>query len=245
MQREAMDLGALVEKLADIPGVVGATLGGSRAVGRQRPDSDWDVGLYYRGKLDANDVRALGFEGTVVDPGAWGRLVDGGAWLVVEGERVDILYRDLAFVSHWIAETEAGHFDIDPVYGYVAGMATYVLAGELALCRALHGELPRPSFPDALRVSAPPRWRSLAQHSLAVARNRAESGDVVSFGGLCSTAVIAEAQARLAENGEWVLNEKDIVTRAGLEDAVETFACMGRSPEALCARLVRVREIIA
>jgi len=87
-----MDLGALVEKLADIPGVVGATLGGSRAVGRQRPDSDWDVGLYYRGRLDANDVRALGFEGTVVDPGDWGRLVDGGAWLTIEGERVDILF---------------------------------------------------------------------------------------------------------------------------------------------------------
>jgi len=59
MQREAMDLGALVEKLDDIPGVVGATLGGSRAVGRQRPDSDWDFDLYYRGGLDANDVWAL------------------------------------------------------------------------------------------------------------------------------------------------------------------------------------------
>jgi len=240
-----MDLGALVEKLADIPGVVGATLGGSRAVGRQRPDSDWDVGLYYRGRLDANDVRALGFEGTVVDPGAWGRLVDGGAWLTIEGERVDILYRDLDFVAHWITEAEAGRFDIDSVYGYVAGMATYVLAGELALCRVLHGELPRPSFPDALRASAPPRWRSLAQHSLAVARNRALAGDVVSFGGLCSTAVIAEAQARLAENGKWVLNEKDTATRAGLEDVGETFARMGGSPESLCARLERVREIIA
>lgn len=245
MQREAIDLGALVEKLADIPGVVGATLGGSRAVGRQRPDSDWDVGLYYRGRLDANDVRALGFEGTVVDPGDWGRLVDGGAWLTIEGERVDILYRNLDFVSHWITEAEAGRFDIDSVYGYVAGMATYVLAGELALCRVLHGELPRPSFPDALRASAPPRRRSLAQHSLAVARNRALAGDVVSFGGLYSTAVIAEAQARLAENGKWVLNEKDIATKVGLEDVGETLSCVGRSPEALHACLERVQEIIA
>jgi len=31
------------------------------------------------------------FEGTVVDPGDWGRLVDGGAWLTIEGERVNIL----------------------------------------------------------------------------------------------------------------------------------------------------------
>jgi len=62
--------------------------------------------------------------------------------------------RDLDFVSHWITEAAADRFDIDSVHGYVAGMATYVLAGELALCRVLHGELPRPSFPDALMCTS-------------------------------------------------------------------------------------------
>ena len=58
----------LAEKLRVIPGVVAVTLGGSRARGEQRPDSDWDFGLYYRGRLDADHLRALDYPGTVVDP---------------------------------------------------------------------------------------------------------------------------------------------------------------------------------
>lgn len=65
--------------LSRIPGVVAVTLGGYRARGRELADSDWDFGLYYRGRIEANDVRALGFEGKVVEPGEWGRLVNGGA----------------------------------------------------------------------------------------------------------------------------------------------------------------------
>src|SRR5687767_7735140 len=73
-----------------VPGVVAVTLGGSRAGGVIHPDSDWDFGLYYRDTIRADDVRGLGFDGTVVEPGAWGRLVNGGAWLTVEGQRVDL-----------------------------------------------------------------------------------------------------------------------------------------------------------
>jgi predicted nucleotidyltransferase len=60
----------LAVKLAKIPSVVAVTLGGSRAQQRDRPDSDWDFGLYYRGSIQADDIRVLGFEGVVVEPGA-------------------------------------------------------------------------------------------------------------------------------------------------------------------------------
>jgi hypothetical protein len=136
--------------------VVAVTLGGSRAGGAVHPDSDWDFGVYYRDSIEADDVRALGFEGTVVEPGAWGRLVNGGAWLTVEDQRVDLLYRDLGVVQHWLDEAEAGRYEVDWVEGYLAGMATYVLAGELALGELLAGELPRPGFPDRLRQTAHP-----------------------------------------------------------------------------------------
>ena len=59
----------LAERLIEIPGVVAVTLSGSRAGGPIHPDSDWDFGLYYREAIRADDVRALGFEGTVVEPG--------------------------------------------------------------------------------------------------------------------------------------------------------------------------------
>jgi hypothetical protein len=59
----------LAERLIEIPGVVAVTLSGSRAGGPIHPDSDWDFGLYYQEAIRADDVRALGFEGTVVEPG--------------------------------------------------------------------------------------------------------------------------------------------------------------------------------
>jgi Nucleotidyltransferase domain len=46
-------------RAARVPGVLGVTLGGSRALGEHRPDSDWDFGLYYRGRLNEQDVRDL------------------------------------------------------------------------------------------------------------------------------------------------------------------------------------------
>jgi predicted nucleotidyltransferase len=221
----------LAERLRKISGIVAVTLGGSRASGAAREDSDWGFGLYYRGRIDADDVRALGLEGEVVDPGDWGRLVNGGAWLTVEGQRVDLLYRDLDFVEHWLAEANAGRYEVDRVEGYVAGMATYVLAGELALAEVLAGELPRPEFPDELRRSAPPRWRASASLSLDVAGPLAGRGDVVSCVGLLAKAAIAAAQATLAERGEWALNEKGIVRRAGLSRRVASIlAATGDRP---------------
>jgi hypothetical protein len=214
------DLG---KRLRDLPGVVAVTLGGSRAGETAREETDWDFGLYYRGRISADDVRALGFEGEVVEPGEWGRLVNGGARLTVEGQRVDLRYRDLEVVEHWLAEGEAGHYEVDRVDGYVAGLATYVLAGELALDEVLVGELPRPAFSERLRQSAPPRWRASAEFSLGVAEAIAVRGDVAACVGLLAKAAIEAAQAALAERGEWALSEQRIVRRAGLSRRAESI----------------------
>jgi hypothetical protein len=170
-----------------------------------------------------DDVRGLGVEGTVAEPGEWGRLANGGARLAVEGEQVDLLYRDLDFVRHAIDEAEAGRYEVDQVEGYLAGMASYVLVGELALAEVLAGELPRPGFPRALRDTAPHRWRASAAFSLAVADTAAEHHDIVSCAGLLAKAAIEAAQAALAEKGEWALNEKGIVRRAELGARVEAI----------------------
>lgn len=217
-EADAVLIQPLVDRLRDVPGVVAIALGGSRATGSAVPGSDWDLGLYYRGAIDTDAVRALGFPGEVVEPGDWGRLVNGGAWLTVEGTRVDLLYRDLAVVEHWTREAEAGRYERDHVEGYLAGMTTYVLVGELAIARVLHGSLPRPRFPEALRRTAPPNWYGSAQFSLAVARTFAERGDPLGALGLAAKALIAAAQGILAQRGEWALNEKRITERAGLGD---------------------------
>jgi predicted nucleotidyltransferase len=208
----------LVPRLAAIPGVVAVALGGSRATGRHAPDSDWDFGLYYQGGIDTDAIRALGFPGTVVEPGEWGRLVNGGAWLAIEGDRVDLLYRDVNVVEHWTAEADEGRYERDHVEGYIAGMPTYVLAGELALNRVLHGSLPNPQFPKALTATAPPRWFSSARFSLGVARTFSERGDAAGALGLVIKGVVAASHGLLARRGEWVLNEKGIASKAGLGD---------------------------
>jgi len=208
----------LAQRLAQIPGVVAVSLGGSRAAGTHRDDSDWDFGLYYRDTIDPDDVRALGWPGQVFAPGEWGRLVNGGAWLQVDGVSVDLIYRDLDEVLAWTAEAEQGRFEIQREVGYVAGIATYVLAGELAINETLVGELPRPSFPDRLRQTAPALWYRLAAGALATGEVHADRGDRVAALANLSQAVLATAQGRLAAAGQWALNEKQIIARAGLTD---------------------------
>ena len=41
------------------------SLGGSRAEGTNRPDSDWDFSLYYRGRFDPQTLRDIGWPGAV------------------------------------------------------------------------------------------------------------------------------------------------------------------------------------
>jgi hypothetical protein len=206
----------LAVQLAAIPSVVAVTLGGSRATNTAVEGSDWDFGLYYRDWLDPADIVALGWPGRVFAPGEWGRIVNGGAWLTIDGTKVDLIYRDLNEVLHWTAAAEDGQFEIHREVGYVAGIATYVLAGELALGRVLAGDLPRPGFPQKLRQTAPTAWFRLAAGALHFAEVHAGHQDrVACLANLCQ-AVLATAQGHLAAAGEWVLNEKRLVERAGL-----------------------------
>jgi hypothetical protein len=224
----------LATRLAEVPGVVAVTLGGSRATNTADPGSDWDFGLYYRGTLDPADIEALGWPGPVFAPGDWGRIVNGGAWLTIDDTRVDLIYRDLDDVAHWTAEAERGRFEIHREVGYVAGIATYVLAGELALGKVLAGDLPRPRFPDELRRGAPTVWMRLAAGALHFADAHARRGDRVAGLANLGQAVLAAAQARLAADGVWALNEKRLVERAGLGHLHERF----QRPEPDLAALV-------
>jgi len=213
----------LAEQLAAIPGVVAVTLGGSRATGTAVEDSDWDFGLYYRGHLDAADVVGLGYPGRVFAPGEWGRIVNGGAWLTIDGSKVDLIYRDLDEVLAWTAAAEEGRFEIH---------REVVLAGELSLGRVLAGDLPRIDFPSRLSDSAPPVWSRLGAGALHFADVYARRGDrVACLANLCQ-GVLAAAQGRLAAAGEWALNEKRIVERAGLSALQERI---GRSDRDLAA----------
>jgi len=40
-------------------------------------------------------------------PGSWGRRMNGGAWLEIGGERIDVVLRDLTVAEHWTARPSA------------------------------------------------------------------------------------------------------------------------------------------
>lgn len=211
----------LVNALAAMPGVVAVVLGGSRGAGAADATSDWDLGVYYRGALESG---ALAARGTVHPPGAWGRIMNGGAWLTVGGAKVDVLLRDLDVVERWSARAADGEFEIDGLLGYLAGIPTYSLLAERASAQLLRGELPGAgAFPVRLSETAPERWRFARRFSLDHARMRAARGDRVGTSGQAARAVIEHAHALLCERRTWVLNEKRIVEAAGLGAVQELF----------------------
>ncbi|MFI2192122.1 nucleotidyltransferase family protein [Streptomyces coeruleorubidus] len=240
-------LDTTADRLAALPAVRAVTLGGSRAQGTERPDSDWDLAVYYRGGFDPDDLRAVGWEGEVSELGAWGGGVfNGGAWLTVDGRRVDVHYRDLDVVEHEVAEAEQGRFRVEPLMFHLAGIPTYLLAAELAINEVLRGELPRPAaYPPALRETAPAHWHGMAAATLAYAKaGHAPRGAVTQAAGAIAVAVTQTAHAVLAARGEWVTNEKGLVARAGLRDADALLGTLTRAPDELAQRITGVETLL-
>jgi hypothetical protein len=209
---------AVAERLASVPRVVAVVLGGSRATGRHLDGSDWDFGVYYDGTIDPDDVRSLGYEGEVYAPGDWSPLMDGGAWFVIDGVKVDVIYREVGAVQHWIDESDDGRFKVELLNGYLAGFDSTVLVGEVALCTPLHGSMPFSvtSYPDALRESAPVHWRTRRNFNGMYAAFHDERGDAALAHATRVRSALEEAHAVMAERGEWVLNEKGLLARAGV-----------------------------
>jgi hypothetical protein len=230
-----------VDSLMNATGVVAVARAAGATADTERARGEPPYLVYYRGSLEAGEIRGLGFEGEVSEPGEWGRLLNGGASLEVESRHVELLYRDLEVVEHWVAEAAEGRYERDEVEGWVAGMPTYMLAGELATAEALAGELPRPEFPDALRESAPEDWGRVAARALEVAEGLAARSDVVACTGLLAKAAIAAAQALLAARGEWALSEAGIVRRADLGRAESIIAATGDRPLDLERAVSRMR----
>jgi predicted nucleotidyltransferase len=241
-------LDATADRLASLPTVRAVALGGSRAQGTHRPDSDWDLAIYYRGPFDPDDLRAVGWEGEVSDIGGWGGGVfNGGAWLTIDGRRVDVHYRDLDVVEHELAETEQGRFRVEPLLFHLAGIPTYLIVAELAVNQVLRGTLPRPAgYPDELRVTAAERWHGTARATLGYAKAcHAPRGRLTETAGAIATAAAQAAHAVLAARGEWVTNEKRLLERAGLRRIDAVVAALRAGPETLVPAVARAEEIIA
>jgi hypothetical protein len=243
-QRAIVD--ALVADIAPIPGVRAVVLGGSRARGRARPDSDIDLGVYYDGAapFDIAAMRAVAAahndapDPVVASFGEWGAWVDGGAWLIVEGERVDLLWRDLRKVEHVLAEARAGRYEIDYLQQPAFGFFGPTLLGEAAIAQPLHDpdgivlSLRRrlSSYPPALREAVVQNALWSVQFGLtAFAPKFVANGDVYGVGGCLTRFAHQLVLALFALNETWFLNEKT---------ALAEIAEFSLAPSAFGSRLV-------
>jgi hypothetical protein len=235
----------VADDLAALPGVTAVSLGGSRAQGTHRPDSDWDFAIYYRARFDPQALRDLGWPGEVFEVGGWGGGVfNGGAWLRVDERRTDVHYRDLDSVEHEIAEAGEGRFRIEPLMFHLVGIPSYLVVAELALSRVLRGRLPKPGYPAALRERAPAVWWDRAQRTFGYARDyHASAGRVAECVGMIAQAASYAAHAVLAARGEWVTNDKTLLTRAGLREIDGLIAVTGPGRESLGEAVDRSSEL--
>jgi hypothetical protein len=207
---------AVADRLAALAGVRAIQLGGSRAAGTPTERSDWDLAIYYRGSFDADQVRALGWPGTVWETGGWAApMMNGGAWVEVDGQRVDLHLRDLETIDSLRVEAAVGRFAVYRSQYFIAGIPSYVPLAEIGTGSLLSGELPTVDFPDALRRSASEWWRREAEQQLGYVASLKNRSLAVIAGGV-SKAIIEASHARLCEAGRWVTGEKRIVDAAGL-----------------------------
>ncbi|MGW1173274.1 nucleotidyltransferase domain-containing protein [Kitasatospora sp. NPDC002543] len=251
---------SMAAQLTRVPGVVGVMLGGSRARGEERPESDWDLGVYYRGVLDLDALRELaGPEVEVAGPGGWGPWVNGGAWLRVDGVAVDWILRDLDRVGQVWADCREGRFEVGTQAGHPLGFWSPCYPGEIALGQQLAdptGELARlkrqtADYPEPLREALTAAvWE--AGFLLETAAKSAVRADVLHVSLCLSRAVGILVQALYAHHRRWCLNEKGALAVAELlPDTPRDFGAVARgllaspggSANELAATVARAREL--
>jgi hypothetical protein len=216
----------MAERLAGVPGVIGVLLGGSRARGTHTPESDTDLGVYYRPPLDVAALAELartvgGPNAQVTEPGGWGPWVDGGGWLTVDGTAVDWIYRDTGRVAQAWSDAERGSYTFHAQTGHPLGVPDFAYAGEVALGVILAdpaGELAALQarmkvFPTALRDALiAGLWE--ADFLVGLARKAVSRGDSAYLAGCLFRVAGVCAHALHGAAGRWLINEKGAVAAA-------------------------------
>jgi predicted nucleotidyltransferase len=221
----------VVDRLQSIEGIAAIALGGSRASGNHTPKSDVDLGLYYQ-PGNPPDLFALNHLASDLDDshrtnlitsiGEWGKWINGGGWLKVEGIPVDFLYRDLAQVNRIIDDCHNGEITIDYQPGHPHGFVSSIYMGEVALCLPLHDpngvlaalKAKTTPYPAKLKEATINKFAWEISFSLVVAQKAVARDDVAYAAGCCFRSVVCMNQVLFALNETYLLNEKGAVALA-------------------------------
>jgi hypothetical protein len=262
-------LNRIAARLGSCPGVDAVVLGGSHTSGTADAESDFDLGLYYRAEdsfdLDTlreivSDIDDQGRRDIVTAPGDWGPWVNGGAWIEAEGQRIDLIYRDLGRVRVVVEDCREGRVETHFQVGHPAGFSTQIYAAEVHLCRTLedpHGTVEELKnltwpYPAALRHALiHGLWE--AQFLLESASKSAHRGDVYHVTGLAFRSLACIVHALFGLNERYWLNEKSAISLVEtLPDRTEDFTRrvpmilgnLGSEPETLGWSLRALGELL-
>ncbi len=254
---------ALAEKLAEhlslVPGVRAVTLGGSLARGRGQPGSDIDLGVYYHAdaapdtdafRAFARDVDDSGFDETVTDYGGWGTWVNGGAWLTVGGQRVDLIYRDLARVVKVLEQCCAGQPERALHGGHPHGFHSPIYLGEVYYARILYDPAEElrtlqnqlAVYPPKLKGALIPASLREAAFALTISEKAVQRAESSYVAGCFFECVYSLVQVLFALNERYFINEKGAVAETrtfairpqGFADEVtDILGFVGRTVEEL------------
>lgn len=267
-QRELVS--ALATGLGAIPGVKAIVLGGSHARGRALPGSDIDLGILYSEAAPFSIQSVRDFADRVNDTAGpvvtdfyeWGPWVNGGAWLIIGGQRVDFIYRALEHVERVIAESEAGRYELDyaqqPPFGFFSG--TYLAEIEVSIPlfdpEGRIDPLKRrvANYPDALRCAVVQDYLWATEFGLAAFAGKfAGRADVYGTAACLTRAVNQLVLVLFALNGKYLINDKTALAEiAEFERAPREFgprvqkilANLGISPSDLLAAVDGVAQLL-
>ena len=222
----------IVTQLTLVRGVQAIVLGGSYASEMQHPDSDIDIAIYYSEAqlLDTEHIRAVATamndapNPTVTDLGEWGRWVNGGAWLTIQGQRVDFLYRNSDFVSRTLDNCINGIFEIDYLQQPPYGFYSYMYCAETQICKPLYDidntlsmlKAKVAIYPHALKHSIIQQNLWSATFSLENGQKAAKRGDVYFTVGCVTRAVSMLIQVLYSLNETYFLSEKNLAKHTSI-----------------------------
>lgn len=241
----------VTNKLASFPFIEGIVLGGSRARGTHSEDSDIDIGIYYHpDKLDigalnqvAKDLDDEHRENLVVPPGGWGKWVNAGGWLVINGYHVDFILRDIKRVKKIVQDTEKGITSIHYQSGHPHGYLNAMYRGELAISKILYAKnesfsnlkKQAETYPADLQKSLIDFFMFEADFSLLFIKKHLDTDDKYYIAGHLFRGISSLNQILFACNKVYCINEKKAVKM------IETFE---HKPEQYSQKVNQIFELL-
>lgn len=218
----------LVNTLKQVDGIQAIAIGGSFARGNATPTSDIDLGLYYTddSPFAIADIRAVAEEFNdspnpiVTEFGGWGKWVNGGAWLTINGQRVDFLYRSLDTLQSWINRSQDGEIELDYYQQPATGFYSYIYLRELEICHPIvdpdnklaHLKAQVRPYPQKLKAKIQSQFNWSAEFTLSHAEKAVKRGDVYMLAGCLIRVVACVVQIVYANNEQYFLNDKGAMT---------------------------------